>query len=78
MTFLDEGAVFAAYLWGPEANLVRIPVDREHSGFIAKFDVGFAGNKFEPPDNLAQKWVDGSIEFGVTRDGAIIEGRLSS
>ena len=52
--------------WGPETNLGG-QIKRERSGFVATFDMGFPGWKFE---NTDEDWVLGSVEFRATREGA--------
>ena len=54
--------------WGPETNLVGT-INRSESGFVADFDLGFAGWNFDHKDNSSQRWVGGSVKFGATRDG---------
>lgn len=59
--------------WGGETTLLGFPIDREHSGFLAKFYIGFDGRAFEHQQNREQDWVGGTVEFKATRDGAIAD-----
>ena len=53
--------------WGPETNIGG-QIKREESGFVAEFNAGFAGWRFQHEDNRAKDWVGGFVEFRATRE----------
>ena len=55
--------------WGGETTILGFPIDRSDSGFLVDFDIGFAGAAFQQPENRAEQWVGGTVEFRTTRDG---------